>query len=109
MPTFSPCLRASVVQFPPPPYNGAMQFCSAISDLPDADDAVDAVLEEVRRQLRGEVTVAFLFFTADHVDLAETIADHVWRGLGEATLVGCSAEGVIGGDREIERAPGIAL
>ncbi|MDX2116550.1 MAG: FIST N-terminal domain-containing protein [Planctomycetota bacterium] len=53
--------------------------------------------------------LAFLFYSPQHCDkiaaCAEMIRDHV----GARALLGVSAEGVIGGDTEIERAAGMSL
>lgn len=86
-----------------------MKFCSVVSDLVDADDALDVVVESVRGELGGAVDVAFVFLTADHVEQADEIVEKIWLELDPSAVVGCSAEGVIGADREIERTSGISV
>jgi small ligand-binding sensory domain FIST len=86
-----------------------MQFFSAISEAEASTEAVAQVIEEVQLQGGDKVDVAFAFFTGHHRENAEEIVETLWLELDAQTIVGCSAEGVIGGDREIERAAGISL
>jgi small ligand-binding sensory domain FIST len=85
-----------------------MRFASAISDAESTADAVAAVVRDAKQ---GGVAAdaVFVFFTAAHRDEAESIVENLWLELDPQIMVGCSAEGVIGGDVEIERAPGISL
>ncbi|MCS7033662.1 MAG: FIST C-terminal domain-containing protein [Phycisphaerae bacterium] len=84
-----------------------MQFVSAISDLPDASAAVEAVLAASRDLTAPDF--AAVFVTAAHAGTSRWIVEQVQRGLAPRTLIGCTAEGIIGTAREIERAPGIVL
>jgi small ligand-binding sensory domain FIST len=86
-----------------------MKFHSAVNEEETAAAAVRAATAEAREALGDAVDVAFVFFTADHRDEADAIVERVWRELDPQAVVGCSAEGVIGGDSEIERRPGLAL
>ena len=85
-----------------------MRFAGALSEAESTADAVAEVVEEVRSS-GVEADVAFVFFTAHHRDQAEAWVENMWLELDPQVMVGCSAEGVIGADREIERLPGIAL
>jgi small ligand-binding sensory domain FIST len=85
-----------------------MRFASAVSDAESTSDAVAHVVEQA--QSSGlEADIAFVFFTAHHRDDAQNWVESIWLEFDPQVMVGCSAEGVIGADREIERAPGIAL
>ena len=86
-----------------------MRFHSAVSDAEPTPEAVRRVVGETRVALDGRVDVAFIFFTGAHLDDAEALAETVWLELDPQAVVGCSAEGVIGGEREIERSPGAVL
>ena len=86
-----------------------MRFHAAVSDADSAAEAARRVISETREALDGKVDVAFVFFTDAHRDDAEAVAEAVWLELDPQAAVGCSAEGVIGGDKEIERKPGLAL
>jgi small ligand-binding sensory domain FIST len=85
-----------------------MRFHSAISDHEASHEAVAQVIKNTRNAMNG-VDVAFVFFTADHRAEAPAILEQLWLELDPQCIVGCSAEGVIGADLEIERAPGLAL
>ena len=85
-----------------------MRFYSAISDNADSDQATQEVISAARENVK-EIDIAFVFFTADHHGAADGIAEKIWLELDPQAVIGCSAEGVIGADREIERSPGIAL
>lgn len=90
-----------------------MRFHSAVSDKVSASDAVADVIASVQQGGVGggplKVDVAFAFLTAHHLDDAEAVLERLWLELDPQTIVGCSAEGVIGGDLEIERQPGLAV
>ncbi len=53
--------------------------------------------------------VAFVFFTAHHAEEAGNIVEKLWLKLDPQVMIGCSAGGVIGGEQEIEREPGLAV
>lgn len=86
-----------------------MWFHSAISGSESAYDAVEEVIAEAQEGTGGKTDVVFAFFTAHHRDDAEEILERLWLELDPQALVGCSAEGVIGGELEIEREPGISI
>ena len=86
-----------------------LQFHSMISDADAADRAVTDVIDAARDAGVADADVAFLFFTGHYRDDAAAIAEEIWLELDPHAIVGCSAEGVIGGDLEIERAPGLSL
>ena len=85
-----------------------MRFLSCISEAESTDAAVAEVID--RTQTAGiQADVLFVFFTAHHRDQADALVEKLWLELDPQAAVGCSAEGVIGADREVERTPGIAL
>lgn len=86
-----------------------MRFVSAVSDRPTAADAVAHVLDQARAGALDRVDLAMLFITADHRDEAEWVLDRINTELSPDALIGCTGEGVIGGDVEIERSPGVSL
>lgn len=53
--------------------------------------------------------LALVFASHDHADEVETLVSEVWEQVEARTLIGCLADGIIGPDREIERAPAVAL
>ena len=86
-----------------------MRFHSAVSDRDDASAAASRAVAETRAALAGQIDLVFLFFTAHHHDDADAVAQRVWRDLDPQAVIGCSGEGVIGGDAELERKPGLAI
>jgi len=86
-----------------------MKWVSAITEARSAQDAVDEISRRVLGVLQDRIDLAFLFvspyFQNDYDQLSGRIVDR----LGCRTLVGCSAGGVIGGEREVERRPAISL
>jgi small ligand-binding sensory domain FIST len=85
-----------------------LEFHAAISDLDSTQQALNSVLTQLH-SASGRVDVAWVFFTADHARQKRLIVERLRKEMGEAIIVGCAGEGVIGGTREIERRPGIAV
>jgi small ligand-binding sensory domain FIST len=85
-----------------------MRFHASLSEHPSTPHAADELIAAARAAVPNP-DLAFVFFTAHHLDDAQSLLDKLNGELQPAALVGCSGEGVIGPDREIERAPGIAL
>lgn len=85
-----------------------MQFAAALSRREDTDEATQEVIASLRRQLTGSIDLLTLFFTVQHQERAAQMAQQLRQALNPRVLVGCSAEGVIGGDREVEREPGLS-
>jgi small ligand-binding sensory domain FIST len=86
-----------------------MHFVSLISRLESSTEAVAQLIQQARESTAGKVDVVFAFMTAHHLPEAEAIVEKLWLELDPQALVGCSGEGVIGGEIEIEGAPGLAL
>jgi len=87
----------------------AVQFYSTVSERENSADAVAEVVEAARAAMDGKIDVVFAFFTGDFRDDAAALVESLWLELDAQTLVGCSAEGVIGGRREVERTAGLSL
>ena len=78
------------------------------------DASLDAALaqatEAVRTDLGTDAPDLLLVFTSEHHAAAyERVPDLVHRGLTPGLLLGCSAGGVIGGGREVERAAAVSV
>ena len=85
-----------------------MRFVSAISDSESTSGAAAEVIAAAQRELDA-ADVVFVFLTTHHRSEAGDLLDQIQADLEPNVLIGCSAEGVIGADREIERAPGVSL
>jgi small ligand-binding sensory domain FIST len=86
-----------------------MRFHCSISGKETAREAVDDIIDDAERATGGKTDVVFVFLTGHHRDDAEEVLERLWLELDPQALVGCSAEGVIGREEEIEREPGIAV
>src|SRR5262249_56999829 len=87
-----------------------MRWSSAASTAARLEVAVDEAAGAVRAGLGG-ATADFVvaFISPHHESRYERLPALVRATLGDATLVGCSAGGVIGGGREFEEQPGLSL
>ena len=87
-----------------------MKFASALSCRSDYTQAVTELLEGIDQQLQPEeVDLALFFSSAHHEDDLERIVGAVWAHLPKATLLGCTAQGTIGRDREVQRSCSMSL
>src|SRR4051812_38807570 len=90
------------------PPTATMKFACALSDATSTDDAVDACIDAAQ-QSGVTSDLAFVFFTPHHAAEAIDVVEKLWLELDPQVMIGCSAEGVIGGEREIEREPGLVV
>lgn len=87
-----------------------MRFASSISDSADVTEAVSQLLSPIDQRLTpGMVDLVFFFSTAHFEDELPEILERVGDMFPSAVLVGCTAEGTIGEDRELERTPSMSL
>ena len=89
-----------------------MAFGAGLSEHPLPTQATGEVIGQVLDAL-GPVTgppdLALLFVTAAHVGAIEDIAAAVRATVAPTTLLGCGAESVVAGAREVEQRPAVAL
>jgi small ligand-binding sensory domain FIST len=88
--------------------------CRIGAGLSTSESAWDAATEAARDARggtlgRAEVDLAFVFLSSAHLDEAEAAAEAVREELAPRHLLGCVAEGVVAGGRELERGPGVAV
>lgn len=87
-----------------------MRFACSISSAKEADSAVDELLQTIdARVTPGMVDLALLFSTAHFEDDLEAVTERITTMFPNAILVGCTAEGTIGADEELERVPSMSL
>ena len=103
--------RASDVCWPPSVAGRAVKWASSVSQLEKVEDALEAVVGEVHRELgQGSVDLALLFLSREqHLGAVEEVARSFSLCFPNAVVLGCSAGSVIGGGREVEGAPGVSL
>jgi small ligand-binding sensory domain FIST len=84
-------------------------FAAALSQHPVPADAVGEVVGAVLDRLGPGPDLAVLFASAAHTGAVEDIASAVRTILSPTVLVGATTGTVVGGDREIEDEPALAL
>lgn len=87
-----------------------MKWVSTVSDEPGLAEAVREVAVHTRSRLGGESPdLVVVFVSEHHRDDYESLPDLLAAEMPTGLLVGCSAGGVIGGGREVEKRPGLSI
>ena len=87
-----------------------MVFASAITTEPEFKEASQSLVEQIDAQMNLADIDLVLFFLSPHFRVvAADLADSLRTSLNPHVLLGNTAEGVIGRDRELEREPAVAL
>jgi small ligand-binding sensory domain FIST len=87
-----------------------VQFASAISKELNAAEAGQALAVQIERAMgAGPVDLACLFFSSHYADQAQELSAPLLDRLTPGTLLGCTGEGIIAGQEEIESAPAVTL
>jgi small ligand-binding sensory domain FIST len=82
---------------------------AGLSTHEDGREAARAALDAALAPLAGRpADLVFLFVSPQHEDMQRAIIDVATERVEGATVLGCSAGGVIGATREIEDAPAVA-
>ncbi len=87
-------------------------FAAALSQHPDAAVATGDVVGRVMEGLgdpESAPDLAMVFVTPVHAPALGEMAATIKATLMPGTLLGCAAVSVVGGEREVERGPGLAL
>jgi len=87
----------------------ACRIGAGLSTSLSAREAATEAAREARGDARGEVDLAFLFLSPPHLDEVEAAAEAVREELAPRHLLGCVAEGVVAGVRELEQGPALAV
>lgn len=83
-----------------------MQFKAALSTLTDTRAAISQLKAELGDL---EPDLVLLFVSPHHLENADALLADVRDKINARNLIGCTAAGIIGGDREIEDAPAISI
>lgn len=87
-----------------------MRFAASIAAASDLRQAVDRLLVPIdARVTPGDVDLALLFATGHYEDDLDDAVDKIGQFFPNATMIGCTAEGTIGGQKELERVPSLSL
>ncbi len=85
-------------------------FAGALSTEPDSTRALAEAIAELEAGLGGATPdLVLAFATHHHGPALEEFGPKLARATGAQIVSGCTAESVIGGSREVEGSPGIAL
>jgi small ligand-binding sensory domain FIST len=86
-----------------------MHWASAVSERVDTYTAVKEAACALLSGRPEPPDLVFIFISGHHADSYDRISGWVREELGEATLAGCSAAGVVGGGQELEGREAVAL
>lgn len=87
-----------------------MPYAASCSQTADSRRALDEVCRDVSAQLNGaRPDLSFLFVTRDHAPAFEHLVETVGGGNFSRHLLGCTAESIAAGNREIEEGPALCL
>lgn len=87
-----------------------MQFASATTTERGIDSAVESLIRQIRTTNDfAACDLAFVFISSHFSPVAPFIADRLRDELQPRVLIGCTGEGVIGKEHELEKLPAITL
>ncbi len=87
-----------------------MRFASSVTSSENVGEAIEELLSPIDvRVTPGMVDLAILFTTPHFSDDLPQVLEAVSEKLPSAVLLGCTAEGTIGVDRELERVASMSL
>lgn len=86
-----------------------MRWASAVSTAPDLQRAVSEAADQVRGGLDRAPSLTLAFASGQYGPDLKYVPELLLAELGKTLVMGCSAGGVIGGGREIEHEPALAL
>ncbi|UCG51530.1 MAG: FIST C-terminal domain-containing protein [Candidatus Latescibacterota bacterium] len=87
-----------------------MKFVSAISTETSASAAIREAALRVKNEFEEDtIDLALVFVSPHFVDDAGVVVKTIQEELGPRVLAGCSGEGVIGPEQEIEQKPAVSL
>jgi small ligand-binding sensory domain FIST len=88
----------------------AVRFAAELSEDADPERALRSAIDALRAALAGDTADWIACFaSAEHAPRAEELARRLRAAFPRAALLGCTARSVIGGGRELEAGPGLAL
>jgi small ligand-binding sensory domain FIST len=86
-----------------------LRFAAAISTETDTARAIAEVSRQTAEPLGGPANLGFVFVSHHHGPDFQPAASRISEELGVEHLVGCTGEAIVGGSREVEGRPAIAL
>lgn len=86
-----------------------MRFAARLCLSPDDLDDVRMAAAEIAAELGDAATLVTVFASSDFRDDAAALGTIVADATGTGALIGCTAAGIVAGEREIEFAPAVSL
>jgi small ligand-binding sensory domain FIST len=87
-----------------------MRIGSALSTNANSLEAAEEALGRAHGSLEGEAPqLTLLFFSVHHLPLIDQIAEVAAKAVAPGTLLGCTAQAVVGDGREIEQGPALSV
>lgn len=87
-----------------------MRFAAAVVRESDGERAGLALARAIRKDLKDQpVDLAFLFFSSHYANRVDALSKVVGKELTPRHLLGCTGEGIIAGDEEIESDQAVTL
>jgi small ligand-binding sensory domain FIST len=86
-----------------------MPFAAALSTDRSSARALEEACTQALDRFEGSPDLALLFFSSHHCEQADQLAEAAQAKLRPRCLLGCNAEAIIGGNREIEEGPALSL
>jgi small ligand-binding sensory domain FIST len=109
---FSTCLFAETfgaIALTTTPAGAGLRFAAALSTAIDTPRAVDEVCSQAAAQLGSTADLAVVFVSHHHGPPFAPLAAEITRRTQAGALLGCTGEAIVGGPREIEEGPAVAL
>src|SRR5262245_54577653 len=88
---------------------GTLRFACALSTLDDSHAAAGEVCQAAMSDLGRTPDLAMMFVSSHHATELTEISQRVCQATSCKSLMGCTGESIVGGDREIEGEPAISL
>jgi small ligand-binding sensory domain FIST len=87
-----------------------MRFASSITTKSKPSDAIEELLAPLdARVTPGDIDLAMLFVTDHYAEAVDLVLDRLTQVVPHALILGCTAEGTIGVDKEVERTASMSL
>jgi small ligand-binding sensory domain FIST len=87
-----------------------MRIGSALSTNPNSLEAAEEALGRALTSLAGEAPqLTMLFYSVHHLPVIDQIAEVAAKAAAPGTLLGCTAQAVVGDGREVEQGPAFSV
>ena len=92
-----------------PKTKAGLRFAAALSTCSDTTEAIAEVCSEAASALEARPDLAIVFVSHHHGPSFEAVAAGIRQRTHTVNLIGCTGEAIVGGSREVEGRPALAL